>query len=176
MLVEEAGAFLALVCLWRFGLDYPALLFFGVSMILITIALIDYDTSEIPDSLIVALVPFAFGSLWLFHDVTLLSHGIGAFTVALPMLLLSLVVKGAFGGGDIKLMAICGFMLGWQHTLIAFFIALILGGGTAIYLLASGKRKRGQYMVFGPALCAGVFVAMFLGPIIFDFYMRIFNF
>jgi len=140
-------------------------------MILLAIALIDFSTSEIPDSLIIAIVPFAIASIWLIPDVTILSHAIGLVAVALPLLLLTLVIPGAFGGGDIKLIAVCGFLLGWQQTLLAFFIALILGGGVAAFLLLSGKRKRGQHMVFGPAICAGVVVAMFFGKYILDWYL-----
>ena len=96
------------------------------------------------------------------------------FSVALPMLLLSLFIPGAFGGGDIKLMAVCGFLLGWQLTLIAFFIALLLGGGIAIYLLLSGKRNRGEHMVFGPALCIGVALSLYFGKEILDYYLGFF--
>jgi len=108
--------------------------------------------------------------------VTLLSHAIGFVAVALPMLLLSLIITGAFGGGDIKLIAVCGFLLGWQLTLLAFFIALLLGGGVAAFLMVSGKRKRKDHIVFGPAICAGVTAAMFFGKEILDWYLAFYSF
>jgi len=147
---------------------------FAVTMLLLAIALIDFDTAQIPDSLIIALAPLAVASVWLLPNVTLLSHAIGLVAVALPMLLLTLAIPGAFGGGDIKLMAVCGFLLGWQLTLLAFFIALLLGGSIAIFLLASGKRKRGQHMVFGPAICAGTVTALFYGKEIIRFYLSLY--
>ena len=155
----------------RFGLNFSAIIVYGVTMILIAVALIDFDTSEIPDSLCIALIPFAISSVWLLPDTTWLSHIIGTVTVALPMLLLTLAISGAFGGGDIKLMAVCGLLLGWQQTLLAFFIALLLGGGIAVCLMAGGKRKRGGHMVFGPALCFGVVTALFFGKQIIDIYL-----
>jgi leader peptidase (prepilin peptidase)/N-methyltransferase len=60
-------------------------------------------------------------------------------------------------------MAVCGFMLGWQHTLFAFFIALVLGTCWGLYLRAKGKNKRGEPIAFGPALCAGVYIALLYG-------------
>jgi len=147
---------------------------YAVTMILLAIALIDFDTTQIPDSLIIALAPFAVASIWLLPDVTLLSHAIGLAAVALPMLLLTLAIPGAFGGGDIKLMAACGFLLGWQLTLLAFFIALLIGGSIAVFLLTSGKRKRGQHMVFGPAICAGTVTALFYGNEIIRFYLSLY--
>jgi len=172
--VEALGAIFALACLLVFGLSLLALMVFAVTMILLAIALIDFDTTQIPDSLIIALAPLAVASIWLLPKVTLLSHAIGLVAVALPMLLLTLAIPGAFGGGDIKLMAVCGFLLGWQLTLLAFFIALLIGGSIAIFLLVSGKRKRGQHMVFGPSICAGTVTALFYGNEIIRFYLSLY--
>jgi len=175
-IVETLGALFALACLWFFGLSLLALMVFAVTMILLAIALIDLNITEIPDLLIIALAPLAVASIWLLPDVTLLSHAIGLASVALPMLLLTLAIPGAFGGGDIKLMAVCGLLLGWQLTLLAFFIALLIGGSIAVFLLASGKRKRGQHMVFGPAICAGTVTALFYGNEIIGFYLSLYMF
>jgi leader peptidase (prepilin peptidase)/N-methyltransferase len=195
-IVELSGVLFAILSIYRFGFDFqvyinPAddyaityftsfdfatILVFGVSMILLAVTFIDFKTSEIPDSLVIALTPFAVASVWLFPDVSLLSHVIGFLAVALPMFLTTIIVPGAFGGGDIKLMAVCGFLLGWELTVVAFFIAIILGGSTAIYLMASGRRKKGQHMVFGPSLCAGVVAAMYYGNEILNWYLSIFWF
>ena len=175
-LVETAVALLAVSSLWYFGLEPITFIVYAVTMILLAIALIDYDTSEIPDSLIIALAPFAIVSIWFLPNVTLLSHAIGLVAIALPMLLLSLAIPGAFGGGDIKLMAVCGLLLGWQLSLIAFFIALLIGGSIAVYLMLSGKRKRGEHMVFGPAICIGVAASIYFGSEIIDLYLSLYRF
>ena len=175
-LVELAGAAFAVICLFKFGLSLSAVLAFGVIMILLAIALIDYDTVEIPNSLVIALIPFAIASVWLMPDAAILSRIIGIFSVALPMLLTSLAISGAFGGGDIKLMAVCGFLLGWELTLLAFFIALLLCAPVAVYTMANSKRKRGQHIVFGPALCSGVVVSLFFGSEILNWYLGFLSF
>ena len=169
--VEILGALLAVFALYSFGMTYLTLIVYPVTMILMAISFIDFDTSEIPDSLIIAIAPFAVASIWFFEDVTWLSHIIGLFSIALPMVIISMIVSGAFGGGDIKLMAACGLFLGWQLTLIAFFIAILIGGTFAVYLMLSGRRKRGEHMVFGPALCLGVAISIYFGKSILDFYL-----
>ena len=173
-IIEITSALLATASIWHFGLTLTAIQIYAVTMILLAIAVIDFNTTEIPDSLIIALISLAIVSIWLQPDISLLSRIIGFFSIALPMLLLTLVIPGAFGGGDIKLIAVCGFLLGWQQTLLAFFIALLLGGSYAIYLMLSGKRKRGEHMVFGPAICVGIAVSIYFGRIILDFYLQFF--
>ena len=57
------------------------------------------------------------------------------FIISLPMFLMNQWVIESFGGGDIKLMFISGFLLGYVHILLAFCIAVIVGGLYAgIYL------------------------------------------
>jgi leader peptidase (prepilin peptidase)/N-methyltransferase len=175
-LVEITSALLAVASIWHFGFTLAAIQIYAVTMILLAIAVIDFKTSEIPDSLIIALIPCSVAAIWLQPEITLLSHIIGFFSIALPLLLLTLLIPGAFGGGDIKLLAVCGFMLGWQMTLLAFFIALLLGGSYAIYLMLSGKRKRGEHMVFGPAICIGIAISIYFGRIILEFYLQFFMF
>lgn len=169
--VEALCAALAVAGVLRFGLEWRALAAFGVCSVLLAVALIDFDTMEIPDSLVLALVPFAVAAVWLWPDVSLLSRGIGLLAVSLPMLILALVIEGAFGGGDVKLMAVCGALLGWQGVLLAFLLALLPGGITGIALLAAGKKDRKAQIAFGPFLCLGVALSLFWGGNIIDWYI-----
>jgi len=173
ILVEITAAILFALTFMVYGFTLMTVLSLAVVVILLAIALIDLETMEIPNGLTIALIPLAIASVWVFPQVSLISRGIGFLAVSLPMLVIALVVSGAFGGGDIKLMAVCGFLLGWQNTLLAFFAAVVLGGGWAIYLMASGKRKRGEHMVFGPAICIGVFFALLFGEEILDWYLSL---
>ena len=175
-LVEATGSVFAVMCVFFFGLTLLALMVYIVVMILLAISLIDFDTMEIPNSLNLALILPAASAIWLLPDVTITSHIIGFFSISLPMLLLTLAIKGAFGGGDIKLMAVCGFLLGWELSLLAFFLALLAGGGIAAFLLMSGRRKRGQHMVFGPALCFGIVISLFFGSELIHLYLSLFWF
>jgi len=174
LLVELAGALVSALCYLRFGFTWMTPLSMCLILILLAITLNDLSTKEIPDGLLIALIPFVILAFFLQRDISLLERGIGLLSVSLPMLILALVISGAFGGGDIKLMFICGFLLGWKNTLLAFFIAVLLGGGFAIYLIAHRKRRRNEPMVFGPALCVGVTVALLYGTEIVDWYLGFF--
>lgn len=172
-LVEAAGGILAVWCfaVYRGNLWQP-LLTFAVAALLLTIALIDLDTMEIPDGLIISLGVCALASIWVFPEATLMQKCIGAFCVSAPMFLVCLLIPDAFGGGDVKLLAVMGFYLGWKVCLVGAFLGIMFGGVQAVYLLVTKKVKRGEgaHMAFGPALCAGIFLAQLYGAQIFQWY------
>jgi leader peptidase (prepilin peptidase)/N-methyltransferase len=144
-----------------------------VSGLLLAITIIDFKTMEIPDWLIIALIPcavyFAFDGRPIWHRI------LGLFIISVPMVILMLIVEGAFGGGDVKLIAVCGFLLGYSRTLVAMFIAIVLGGVIAITLLAAGRKDKTQHIPFGPCICAGVVIAMFAGDNIIQWYFEMFG-
>ncbi len=142
-----------------------------VTVVLLVICMIDFDTMEIPNGLVLFLAIPAIAAIFTFNDVSLLwDRVIGAFCVSLPMYILCLIIPNAFGGGDIKLYFVCGFLLGWKNTLLATFIALLLGGGYAIYLILSRKIESKGHIPFGPYICVGVWVALLYGHQLVDAY------
>jgi len=147
----------------------------GVAFILLAVALIDFDIREIPDGLIIALIPFAIAAVWVQPHIEFISRGLGMLVVSVPMLILALIINGAFGGGDIKLIIVCGFLLGWQNTLLAFFIALFSAGCFSIPLIVKGKAKKGTQIAFGPHLCLGVMTGLLYGREMILWYLRLFG-
>jgi leader peptidase (prepilin peptidase)/N-methyltransferase len=172
-LVELTMGLLAVLCFLLFPPQVAAL-YALVAAILIVVTLIDADTQEIPDRMNVALLAAGVAAIFLVPEVTLLSRVIGFFTVSVPLLVIALLIAGAFGMGDVKLMAAAGFLLGWKGALVALFIALILGGVYGVYLLATKKKGRKEHFAFGPALCVGVFVSLLFGVWIIDWYFTLF--
>ncbi len=78
------------------------------------------------------------------------------------------------GGGDIKLVALMGLILGWQGTLVALYAAFFLGALVGVFTLISGKKKLGSKIPFGPFLVIGTFVGLFLGEHLVSFYVKLF--
>jgi leader peptidase (prepilin peptidase) / N-methyltransferase len=97
---------------------------------------------------------------------------IGALTGFLLLLFISLVSKGGMGGGDIKLFALIGFVLGIKLVLLSFFLSTLYGaviGGTAL-LFKIVKRR--QPIPFGPFIVLGTLSAYFWGSEIISIYLR----
>ena len=85
--------------------------------------------------------------------------------------LLALIVPGAFGGGDIKLMAASGLFLGMDAIVCAMFFGLLSGGGYAAFMLATKRLKKSDQFAFGPFLAFGLAVAALWGDQIAAWYL-----
>lgn len=79
--------------------------------------------------------------------------------------------RGGMGGGDLKLGAMLGAFLGWKALLVALFVAVLLGGASAVALLASRKLARKDAIPFGPFLAVGGAVALFWGDALVAWYL-----
>ena len=145
-----------------------------MTMLLLIIAVVDWKTMEIPDGLNGAVAFLAGISLWAMPEVPMPDRIIGAVCVSVPMYLLCILISDAFGGGDIKLVFTMGFFLGWKNVLVGMFLAIMIGGMQALYLLICKKVKAGEnaHMAFGPALCVGMIISMFWGERLIAGYFR----
>lgn len=95
--------------------------------------------------------------------------GIGGFFLALII-----ITKGkGMGGGDVKLGAFMGLMLGFPQGLLAIILSFILGAVFSIFLLVTGKKHFGQLIPFGPFLVLGSLIALFWGSQILDWYLHL---
>lgn len=140
--------------------------------ILWVVALIDWDTRLIYNRFHLIIAILGLVELFLVPAHGLGDRLIGALIVSLPMLLLTIAVPGAFGGGDIKLMAASGFLLGVDAIVVGMFFGLLSGGFYASYMLATKKLKRGDQFAFGPFLAFGLGIAALWGDRIAAWYLR----
>ncbi len=174
--VEFLGGALALLCLHHFGADYQAILAFAFLGVLTAVAFIDADTMEIPNGLVIAVAVIALLDCIGDSPVSIRERLIGLVCASVPMLLLTLAIPGAFGGGDIKLMGAAGLYLGWKLCLIATFLAVVAGGLYGIGLLAMRRKGKKEHFAFGPFLCAGMAAAIFWGEPLLHWYLGLYGF
>jgi leader peptidase (prepilin peptidase) / N-methyltransferase len=101
---------------------------------------------------------------------SLLGAAIG-FTL---LLIISIVSKGGMGGGDIKLYALLGFVLGTKLVLMSLFISTLLGAVIGIIGIGLGFFERKKPIPFGPFIAVGTLIAYFFGNTIFNAYLNLF--
>lgn len=169
--VELATAALFGWCLWRFGLTPEGWLWCGFSAVLLSLALIDWDTQYLPDDLTLpllwaGLLGAALGwNPW----VNLSSAFWGAVAGYLSLWLVYQGFKLAtgkegMGHGDFKLLAALGAWLGWPALLMLVLLASLSGALVGLALRGLGRMQASQPMPFGPYLAMAGFVALWLGP------------
>ena len=153
---------LALTAALTRGYNVGAALFFLICVTLFIISVIDVRHMLIPDQLVLSLAVFS-----LFYAaaegwyVSIPSRIAGFFILSLPMLLLAMIIPNAFGGGDIKLIAVCGLLLGVKLLLLACLIAVTLGA--VIGMWHRYMMRGGNHIPFGQFICAGTFIALQYG-------------
>lgn len=169
-LVELSTGALFFYCAWRWGASPSALLWSGFGAALLVLALIDWDTTLLPDDITLPL-------LW----AGLLAAALQWTPVALPAAVwgtaagyLSLWLiywafklitgKEGMGFGDFKLFAALGAWFGWQALVPIILMASVIGALVGIALKFSSGLRAGGYVPFGPFLAGAGLTALIFGP------------
>ncbi len=138
-------------------------------LLLVACASADINAGIVPDLLVMAIAALGvvhFLAVEGFSIQGLISRLIGVVCISLPMLLMSLLIKGAFGGGDIKLMAAAGLFLGWKYTLLGAFAGMFISGFYGMYLLLTKKAGASAKLKLVPFLAFGLGAASLFGDMI----------
>ncbi len=164
--IELLNALLWTLCLGSMGLVPFLPVCLAAATTLVVIAAIDLKISEIPDGLQIFLL--VIGILWNLYALAYgyniwLDNLIGFFAASAILYILAVLSNGGMGGGDIKLMAVCGLIIGWERILLALGMASVIAAGLLIIPYILGKIKKGQHIPFGPFLAAGIFISMLYG-------------
>ena len=167
------GAVLSGLAGYFFGLSIDTVITFIFFAVLTIITFVDMDTMEIPPILNIIIFGLGIISIFIHPEIGIVSRLIGAVSVSGFMLILTLLVAGAFGGGDIKLMAAAGFMMGWKGILTAFLAGLFIGAAIGIVLIIRRKKGGKEHMPFGPSLCIGLVASTLIGSQLVDWYIGI---
>lgn len=175
--VEISGGAAFSACIMRYGcetfgiLSIKGTVLFLYLGILMAIARIDWNIRIIYDWFHIMIIILTIANIWIFRTCELKSALIGAVIIAGPMLILALVIPGAFGGGDIKLMAVSGLFLGPSSIVCAMLLGLLTGGIYGAVMLKSGKLGRKDQFAFGPFLALGLAAAACCGDQMVSWYL-----
>ncbi len=116
----------------------------AASVLLLTGAFLDGQSSEVPRALIAGAVYFGL------------------------MFAIAVASRGGMGMGDVKLAAVLGLFTGYLSWAVfsgGVIFGFILGGLTGLVLLLSGLKDRQDQVPFGPALITGSWIAIVTFPL-----------
>lgn len=92
----------------------------------------------------------------------LIDMGITLAVLFLICMVCNLIIRGAMGMGDVKLLLVMGLYLGSAKFILAILVVLVLAFFAAIYFVASGKKSKKDIMPFAPYILAGTYLAVIL--------------
>lgn len=164
------------------GVTPAAFVYLGLSLALLVETVIDLRYQIIPDEItlpgivsglvVSALWPGLHGKeLWWSGA---LSSGIGilaggGFLYAAGTLAEKILKKEAMGGGDVKLLAFIGAVLGWQGVLWTVLVSSFTGAIAGSILRWTTGEER---IPFGPYLALGAFLYIFFGQSSIRWYIQ----
>lgn len=186
-LIETITGLLFVLITIQFGFTFIAFGYCCFISWLIALALIDFDTMILPNTLTQSglVVGLVFHSLLGFFQGDLsgfanhLFLSILSAVVAIWLFDFILIVgtllygKPAMGGGDPKLAAMIGAWLGWQNLLLTAFIACGIGVIIGVSAIVLGLLKKGNPIPFGPFLVLGAILTMFFGESLLSIYFNL---
>lgn len=176
--VELAAGLLSLTLFIQFGVSAEWIVYFAFTATLLTLSLIDFDHYILPNVITLPGIPLCFVASFFLPSMTvkdaLLGILIGGGSLWLVGFLYQMIAgKEGMGGGDVKLLAMIGALLGWRGVLFTIFFGSAIGTlvGVAVLFPTGGAMKK--KIPFGPFLSLGAAGYVFWGPRIIDWYLGI---
>lgn len=168
-LVEALCGLLFAGLAWRFPGQAVALAWAGFTATVLAAALIDWDTTFLPDQLTLplawaGLIAAALG-LTLPLDQALWGAVAGYGVLwAVFWLFKAATGQDGLGAGDFKLLAALGAWLGPMMLLPIVLGASVLGAAVGLAMKARGTLREGRYVPFGPFLAGAGLGVLLAGP------------
>lgn len=169
--VELTTALLFAFCAWRWGNTATTAVWCGFSAALLTLAMIDWDTTLLPDDITLPLLwaglvvaALQFNPALKLPDA--LWGAVAGYTSLWGVYWAFKLVTGkeGMGYGDFKLFAALGAWFGWTALVPIILMASVIGAVVGIAMKFTSGLREGGYIPFGPFLAGAGFTAMLFGP------------
>ena len=164
------GALLGALTYRQFGFSLEMIAYGLMIAMCIEQTIIDYATHRLPRG-VTFRAAIVGGPLLSLAAINIDDNGrilvmFASFVVTLALFaLLATVSKGGIGGGDVRLAPVLAMFLGWlgaSHVYIGLGSGFILGGVAAAGMLATRRASASTRIAFGPFLCIGAVIALFV--------------
>lgn len=171
-IIEALNGGLWLLIIFLRGLNVEGVLYCLLASALVVLSMIDFATYEIPFGINVFI-----GVLGLVRLCTDLKqwylYALGFCLVSGIFWIVLAATKGrGMGGGDVKLMAAAGLLLGAPKVFLAMLIGCLLA--VIVHPLRMKLSGQGHRLAFGPYLAAGILVSALAGEPVIAWYVGLF--
>ncbi len=170
-IIEASNGVLWLLVAMIKGLSVESLLYALLFSALLTLSVIDFRTYEIPAGINIFILTLGL-IMTVLNYTEWLDHVIGFLAVSIPLYIIIIVTDGrGIGGGDMKLMATAGLLIGWKLIILAFALGCIIGA--PIHVLRMKIAKADRVLAMGPYLSIGILIAVLWGESIIRWYLGV---
>lgn len=173
--VEALTGLIILFLYFKYGLNTTFIRFSILVLALITCSFIDIRYKIIPNIITYPGIVIGLVFTLLTNQQNLILAFMGVLIPAGFLFLITYLYPGGLGLGDVKLVAMIGAFIGWQHTLLVIFIGALVGSVLGIILMVIGVINRQTRIPFGPFISLGVLLILFFGEELLNIYLGFFN-
>jgi prepilin signal peptidase PulO-like enzyme (type II secretory pathway) len=175
---ESLTALLYGVCAWHFGVNYELIPSSVFASILVMIIVTDIREMIIPNRIVYSGMIILVGIRLFIHPLPLINYGIafifgGGILLAISMIGTLILRKEGMGGGDLKLFALAGLVLGIKLILLSIFVSSLLGTLYGVGLMIMSRFERGKPIAFGPFIAAGSLISFLWGNEFIQWYLEL---
>ena len=177
-LVEVGTAILFGLLFWKFGLTLQFGFLLAITAILVIVFTYDILHYLIADILIwiaigLWVVYLTLSYFFIDQSVVVLLHSLyGGLILGGFLALLVLISKEKWmGAGDIKLGFLLGAICAWPSVLVGLFATFMIGSIVGLILIGTKEKKMKDMIPFAPFMITGVYLAIFVGEKIVDWYL-----
>ncbi len=179
-LVEILTGLMAVGVFLKYGLTVQSLIYFIFVCVLLVITFIDIDHRIILDIITLPGIFIFFAASFFLPEISMVESisGIllgGGSLLAVAWGYFLLTRKEGMGGGDIKLLAMMGAVMGWKGVLFTLFASSLVGSVVGIAVMAATKKDMKLAIPFGPFLSIGAMAYVFFGFQFVSWYFNLFH-
>ena len=176
--IEFISGILAVGIFIKYGIAFETVIYYTFVSILLVITFIDIDHQIIPDVITLPGIPIFFAASFALSEVTVVESILGILIGGGSLYLVAwlyhlLTHKEGMGGGDIKLLAMMGAIIGWQGVLFTIFMGSAVGTVSGLLLILKSRKTMKLAIPFGPFLAIGATAYIFWGPRLIAWYFNL---
>lgn len=138
----------------------------------VLIAVTDLTAKIIPNGALLAFGAVLLVAAPLAGGEPLWSYALGAVCGSGLLLAIHILTSGrGMGMGDVKLLAVLGWVTGFPGVLLVIFIASFIGAAAGLTQKAMSRNKGRSTLAFGPYLAIGAIIVYTYGKEILEWYL-----
>lgn len=175
-LIEILNALLYVVIYLNYGFSFELFKFAVFASLMIVIGFIDFDTKYVFNSTVILGV--VSGIIFLIAECIITKNipwtNLAGAAIGFGVIWTIVALTGGMGEGDIDIALICGLFVGIKGIIVTLFLAFVLGGVAALFIMILKLKDRKAEMAFGPYLAISGMIAMLYSTKLIELYLKLF--